>query len=175
MNNIEKAKASLQKAAQIETIIIQNTAQKTRKFRVPLVRDINMIENELRNKISPKRDAIIKEVIEYTENTNKAALQAIRDAAVTLGREIDALRKKIEIDSNGAISLVEGRYDGFWGVMPITDADALKDKPINVINYKPYTDPLEKESEQLMFDIKLGIRPVSDIKAVMDKIDAYVI
>lgn len=175
MGQLDNAKQILAKkgeeASQLEAIV--NPGPKQKKNRLPLDREINMIENILNDKLRIKKKIMQEKAsneakAKYAKETNN-----IHAMAVELRQNVQKLADRIEKESKGAMGIGSNSYDGYWGGLPETIKDAIENNA-GMIRIKddnvPIIDKTKAEIDEHVLNIKLGLAPLSDVKILLDKI-----
>ena len=168
MNNLQEAKESLAKSSQLNSII---SPPKTKRIKLPTQRDINMIEQLINNKLNNKRTAINNEFLTKARTKWASKINAIHSEAIDLKKKINILNKEIVAEGYGTIQIHPG-YSYYWEKLPATLREAQETEILEIDKFEsPAIEALEKESTDLQLDIKLGLKPISDVKALLEKID----
>ena len=169
MSNLEEAKESLEKASQLDTIL--NPQPKGKRIKLPLARDMNMIQTILNEKLKGKEESIKEELLAQAKQRWDASINQIHTKAVQLRQEIDSLAKLVKIESKEAIKLDINSYNGYWDDLPETLQKAQEGEVLE-INEDSMTSivTIKKEIDEHVLDIKLGLSPISDVKILLQKI-----
>ena len=168
MNNLQEAKESLAKSSQLNSII---SPPKTKRIKLPTQRDINMIEQLINNKLKLKAELNQETLLTKAKTKWQTDITQIHQKAISLKKETQILIKRIEKESNNTVKIDPG-YSHYWHRLPETITEALGEELLEIEkNNQSQKTPLEQEIEETMLDIKLGLKPISDVKALLEKID----
>lgn len=171
MSNLQEAKESLAKANQIESIM--TPAAKTKRIKLPLARDINMIESLINTKLKNKEETYRETALNNAKAKWAIDVKMFHSMAVDLREKITAFAATVEKETKGSITIGLGSYSGYWGKLPETmteaydDQEMLETKDTNI----PGLVTLRREIDEQLLNIKLGLKPISDVKALLEKID----
>ena len=171
MSNLEEAKESLAKASQMESIM--TPPAKTKRIKLPLARDINMIESLINTKLKNKEETYRETALNNAKAKWAIDVKMFHSMAVDLRERITAFAAIIEKETKGSITIGLGTYSGYWGKLPETMIEAydedemLETKDTNI----PGLVAIRQEIDEQLLDIKLGLKPISDVKALLEKID----
>ena len=181
MNNIEKAKAKIeeqQKEANVLENLINPPAnqQKQKRIKLPLQRDVNLIESILNKKLETRGDQFKEIVLKRTEANFKGEIEAMHLKAIALRKEADAIAKRVDIATNGQVKMKydSGNYyhSGYWDRLPEDMDKANEDEMMQADgNSFPEVAVLKAEIEEYILNFKIGLAPIADVKVLLEKID----
>jgi hypothetical protein len=180
MSNISSAKAAAQKGAVVAAIItpppvIQGKAKRTT---APRSKDMDLIQSTLTGNIRTKAQGIRYAEAERAKKTLAPLIKQIQSKAVMLAEDIKDLEKAIERESNGLARLPAGSYSGSYSSwlnnLPTTRTHAEAAEYIDTSGKDvPGIANLQAEVDKQILNIRLGIQPVTDVKALMDLINNF--
>lgn len=166
MNNLTQAKESLR----VNTIL--NPILKTKRIKLPLQRDIVMVENMLNQKLKSIKNTVNDEQLNKALTKWGPEIDQIHAKAILLKKEINNLTTTIEKDTNNTVK-IDPRYSHYWKSLPENINDAKEDSLLEITdsNNPPILTTIENEITELLLDIKLGIKPISEVKTLLQNLD----
>jgi len=178
MSNIEDAKKALQENSQLESILNpQPGGTKQKKIKLPLKRDVEIIENILRVKLDDKKKKAEEKIHEEAKIKWGPRMDEIHLKAIILRKEADKLLNEIKKSSGGTIiSANDGRYnDTYWDRLPVDMKEAQEDEYIDIDRdgdtaFRKTIEDLKLEIDEFIVNMKIGLAPMADVKIYLDKI-----
>lgn len=176
--SLQDAKAKLEEQNKVAAIFQQPTTTKVKKTKLPLQRDVYVIEQLINNEIRKKENEIDNMIMKNAETKYQTEINTIHQKAILLKQEILALSRKIERESNGTLEAIKdgGYSSNYTGALP-DDIDEAKDTKLF---HRDRTEAkiikeLKQEAEDLICNIKVGFAPFEDAKKLIDKIKTITI
>jgi len=168
MKNLEQIKESLTKNQETEEAI--NNPQTLKKPKIPLQRDIDLIERTLHNKLKDKESEIKDKLLSKTNQKYALKIKELHQKAITLKQEFIKLNKEIKTQTK-IIQIDLNDYSSYIRSLPHNLTEILQQEILKLTEKLPEINKMEEEIEDFMLDIKLGLTPLSDIKPLLDKIN----
>jgi hypothetical protein len=169
MSNLAEAKKSLVETSQLEAII--NPQPKQKRIKLPLARDIHMIERILEEKLNAKEKTVKEDILKTTKAEWDTEINQIHAKAIQLRKEINTLANAIETKSKSAVKLNMDGYDNYFGDLPENITKALEIDVFEIAEENmPIIVALKKKIDERVLDIKLGILPITEVKNLLDEI-----
>lgn len=171
MSNLQEAKESLAKSSQLAAILTPPT--KTKNIKLPRLHDITLVENIINQKLKDIKEANNNNYLAKVLTKWAPEIDQIHTKAVSLKKEINSITIAIEQDTNNTIKVNPG-YSHYWDKLPQNLKEAKEEDrilEINDDNIPSTTTTIEKEIEEFLLDIKLGIKPISEAKIILEKLN----
>ena len=173
MSNIDQAKEKLKEKSALESLLSPCpppfTSTKTPKNRLPLQRDIQMIERILDEKLKFKQNQIEEKILNEYKTKFSIEIQEIHEEAVILHKRVQKLINTIEKESQGLI--IDGNR-GYWSDLPEKIEDTEDTNYIRISdNDAPIITEIKNEISEYILNLKIGIAPMADVKILLDKIE----
>lgn len=173
MSNLTAARETLEKNKNLEAII---NPQPKKRIRLPLQRDINLIQGILDEKIDAKEKDVKDKLLNTAKIKWATKISAIHSIAISLRQEIEQLVKAIELESNNQITAdlndSSSYTSDYWGKLPKSVAEAEEEEFLELKESKiPEIEKLKEEVNEYVLNIKIGLAPLSDVKLLLDRIE----
>ena len=172
MSNLSTAAAVIEQSRKFEAIV---SPQPKKRMKLPLQRDISLVQNTLNEKLDAKEKSFEQKIFEEAKAKWAPDVSVIHAKALNLRREIEALAATIEAENPGVITIdmnQNGYSSDYWAKLPQSIPAAEQEE---LLEYKdstiPHIESLRKEIEQFVLNLKLCFAQLSDIKPLMEKIE----
>jgi capsule polysaccharide export protein KpsE/RkpR len=172
MSNLQQAKEAIQQSKTTTSKVINPPNQK--KAKLPLLRDINLIEQTLREEISKKQKEIENKMIKETTKKWEPQISQLHTKAVNLHQEVESLAQAIKANSQGAITIDTNSYGhDYWSNLPEQISDLDTEKMIEIIESDdlPEIKKIREKADRYMLSLKIGLAPISDVQPLLDEIN----
>ncbi len=170
MTNLATAREALEKTRSLEAII---SPPPKKSARLPLQRDINLIQSVLLEKIDAKERILKDKMLDATNAKWAVQISDLHAKAATLRKDVNQLKKAVEADSGEAVTIdTDDHYGGYWGKLPETAKAAEDHDILELQDCKiPRIETLRQEITECILNLKIGLMPLSGVKPLIDKID----
>ena len=171
MSNLQQAKEAIQQSKTTTSKVINPPNQK--KAKLPLLRDINLIEQTLREEISKKQKEIENKMIKETTKKWEPQISQLHTKAVNLHQEVESLAQAIKANSQGAITIDTDSYShDYWNNLPKQISDLDTEKMIEIIDDDlPEIKKIREKADRYMLNLKIGLAPISDVQPLLNEIN----
>ena len=172
MSNIEEAKKILQEKETIQKVSNAINTPKTTKRKILRMNDIYEIKNILDKKLRKKENKQREQIIETAKTKYQSHIQEIHKKAITLRKEIIALKNKIEKENHGIVELKDKGYNyPYWQNLPETMEETEENDYITTTNDLELNTEIEEEIEKFILNLRVGLASPIDIQKYINKIE----
>ncbi len=172
MNNIQKAKEKLEEGKNLEAII---NPKPGKRVKLPLQRDVNLIESILNKKLDDKAEKFKENLLGSIKNKYSKEFEQIHLEAIALKRKAEQIGREIENENNGNVQAkyLHDNYDSSYLSDLPEDMDSATEHDLFEIKDStfPKIEKMKKEIDEYVLNVKIGLAPFADVKALLAKID----
>ena len=176
MSNLAQAKEALEQNTNLEAII---NPQPKKRVKLPLQRDVNLVQSILDKKLEDREAKFKEKKLREAQDKYKSEIDEIHEKAVNLRKDAERIAKLVESDSgnNVVAKFLHNNYgNGYWSDLPESLDEAKKEDLFEIDGGKfTEVENLKKEIEEYVLNVKIGLAPLADVKALLEKIDQALI